>query len=407
MRNWPQSRFRNAIRNGNYEAAHFVDDTCDGAVAVTVTGVTTESTTLPAYSLVAAPDFFPLADQLEISNWVRRNYRNYQEHFNQGAPWPLCEGRRAANIELPRPGGADANAFDRDDLTITAIVGPKPRSRQTLAPARRKRFASFLTDAASNEFDPGWDVSLASDANGSYLAAYGLGSPFPEDAKLCAALNSFWPAVAPDASRTFAFQQSPTAIPMVDSELGHHPNHPEVLAGRVRSSRGWDGEFGPFVETRNGGKYANAASQNRSDYVSNALAGLINVRKTSMADSSELIRRMDAIRRAIAVLPPANDHVSNTKLWLVSAVAIPAWDREASRADSRLAGPGFKFQFVRFAGAGTMTSDPARVRYRVLKLFECQISATNITFRQGEGAWKFVDLPSLDTPPSTDRDAVR
>ena len=28
-----------------------------------------------------------------------------------------------------------------------------------------------------------------------HLAAYGLGSPFPEDSKLCAALSSFWPAV--------------------------------------------------------------------------------------------------------------------------------------------------------------------------------------------------------------------
>jgi hypothetical protein len=37
-------------------------------------------------------------------------------------------------------------------------------------------------------------------AKGFDIAAYGLGSPFPEDAKLCAALNSFWPAVAPDAS---------------------------------------------------------------------------------------------------------------------------------------------------------------------------------------------------------------
>jgi hypothetical protein len=400
MRDWPERRFQNAIRKGNYEAAHFVDETCDGTVTVTLKGIAPEPS-LPAYSLVAAPDFFPLADQLEISNWVRRNYRNYQEHFNQGAPWPLCEGRRAANIELPRPDIANATAFDRDDLTVTAIVGSPPRSRQTQAPRRQKRFASYLTDAASNEFDPGWDVSLASDALGSYLAAYGLGSPFPEDAKLCAALNSFWPAVAPDASRTFAFQQSPTAIPMLDVELGYHPDHPDVLAGRVKSARGWDGEFGPFVESRGGRNYVNAASQDRSDYVSNALAGLINVRKTSKANGSELIRRMDALRRAIAVLPPPHDHVSNTKLWLVRAEPIEEWDYEASRADSRLFGPGFKFEFVRFTASGRVTSDPTRVRYRVLKLFTCQISATNIVFRQQGGRWKFVEAPALETPSST------
>ena len=89
----------------------------------------------------------------------------------------------------------------------------------------QKRFASFLPDAASNEFEPGWDVSLVRDDVGLYYAAYGLGSPFLEDAKLCAALNSFWPAVAPDASRTFHMGlkstfASPTAIPLMDNELG-------------------------------------------------------------------------------------------------------------------------------------------------------------------------------------------
>ena len=53
-------------------------------------------------------------------------------------------------------------------------------------------------------FAPGWDISVDGRAGGpEHLAAYGLGSPFPEDSKLCAALSAFWPAVAPDAARTF------------------------------------------------------------------------------------------------------------------------------------------------------------------------------------------------------------
>ena len=395
-----QEQFTRTLKKGKYEAAHFVDDTCDGVVTVTVSGIATKKPTLPAYSLVAAPDFFPLADQLEISNWVRRNYRNYQEHFRQGAPWPLCEGRRAANIELPRPDWLAHSAFERDDLTVTAIVGQKPRSRQTFAPARQKRFSSFMTDAASNEFDPGWDVSLTSDEHGSYLAVYGLGSPFPEDAKLCAALNSFWPAVAPDASRTFAFQDSPTAIPLLDIELGHHPQHPDVVAGKVQSSRGWDGEYGPFLETINGRQFVNAASLDRSDYVSNALRGLITVRKTSQVDGSELIRRMDALRRSIAVLPPSHDHVSNTKLWLVKADSVAAWERNPDRADSRLSGAGFHFFFVRFDDTCKYTDDVTRVRFRVKKLFECQISDSKFVFREDNGRWTLFDLRRLETPSS-------
>jgi hypothetical protein len=206
--------FKKTLKTGGYEAAHFLDDTGDGCITVTAHGLAHSTKTLPAYSLVAAPDFFPLADQLEISNWVRRSFINYQEHFAQGAPWPLCEGRRPVNLELPPADILGESAFGREDKTVTAIVGLQPRSLQHSASDRWKRFASHLTDAASNEFDPGWDISLGGDDMGNYLAAYGLGSPFPEDAKLCAALNSFWPAAAPDASRTFAIQYAPTAMPL-------------------------------------------------------------------------------------------------------------------------------------------------------------------------------------------------
>jgi hypothetical protein len=112
--------------------------------------------------------FFSLADQLEVANWVRRDLKNRQEQFTQGAPWPLCEGRRPANLELPRPGAPSRKAFDRNDETVVAVVGPRPLATRTHAPDRKKRFASFLPDAASNEFEPGWDVSLVWDDLGLY-----------------------------------------------------------------------------------------------------------------------------------------------------------------------------------------------------------------------------------------------
>jgi len=388
--------FAAALKRGGYEAAHFVDDTCDGCVTVAVRGLTHATQTLPAYSLVTAPSFFPLADQLEIANWARRSFINYQEHFAQGAPWPLCEGRRAANLELPRADILGQRAFERSDETITAIVGLQPRSRERSANDRYKRFASQLTDAASNEFDPGWDVSLSGDEEGNYLSAIGLGSPFPEDAKLCAALNSFWPAAAPDASRTFAIQYAPTAMPLLDEELGYHRDHPRVRAGEVTASLGWDGEQGPFFEKAGRRRFVNAASFDRSDYVTNTLAGKINIKRTSGITGSELIRRMDALRRCIGVLPPKNDWVSHTKLWLVAAQKINDWTTYPHRARPDLSGPGYLYVFADFEDEPRPTKDVSRRRYPVKHVFECQIAEQILVFRRDDGRWQASRMAKFD-----------
>jgi hypothetical protein len=253
-----------------------------------------------------------------------------------------------------------------------------------------------MTDSASNEFDPGWDISMSGDEEGNYLAAYGLGSPFPEDAKLCAALNSFWPAAAPDASRTFAIQYAPTAIPLLDEELGYHRRHPRVLQRKARPSTGWDGEQGPFLEKRGRRMYVNAADFDRSDYVAHSLNRSIDIRKTSAVPGDELVRRMDALRRSIRVLPPKDDWVSNTQLWLVSAEKIPTWQREQRCADKALSGSGYIFVFAGFDQNPKPTTELKRLRYPVKRCFECQISDTEIAFRIGNGRWKLASLQRLD-----------
>jgi hypothetical protein len=388
MQSLPEAQFDALVENGGYEAAHFADDCCDGAVVVKVTGLPGGLRNYAAYSLVSAPDFFPLSDQLEITNWVRQNLQKVQEHFKQGAPWPLCEGRQPANLELPRPDAPNKKAFDRKDETVTAIVGTKPNSIATHAPRRRKRFASFLPDAASNVFAPGWDVSLGGDDKGTYCASYGLGSPFPEDAKLCAAINSFWPAVAPDASRTFRFSGSPTAIPMLDREIGYHPGHPLVKAGKVASGPGWDGEHGPFLELDAGKEFVNYASIGRSDYVSNALRNEITIRLTSGVESNELVQRMEALRRCVKALPPGNDRVSKTPLWLVSAEAIDNWATNPSSVNPKLTDAGYAYTFVTVKLAGQTHGDLRRLRVPVEQKFDCQISPSALFWRQDGGPWQ-------------------
>ena len=391
MQSLAEVEFGQALQTGNYEAAHFTDDTCDGAIEALVGGLA-KLQNFCAYSLVTAPDFFPLADQMEIANWVREDMRNREQQFAQGAPWPLCEGREPANLELPRPSSPSESAFNRSDTTVVAVVAPRPLSREKSSPARRKRFSSFLPDAASNVFAPGWDVSLGSDTRGTYYAAYGLGSPFPEDAKLCAALNSFWPAVAPDASRTFRMPGAPTAMPLLDEELGIHPDHPRVKAGEIVSRRGWDGEFGPFFETVGAKLVVNAASIDRCDYVSNSRAGRLDIKLTAGIDASELIRRMEALQRCIAALPPGNDVVSTTDLWLVTAEAVAEWASVATRADAILEGPGYRYVFAAIDDASaTASRDLTRLRTPVADQFECHVAGNVLFFRRNGAAWSRVN----------------
>src|SRR5262249_48068097 len=86
----------------------------------------------------------------------------------------------------------------------------------------------------TDEVDP-TDEKLLVDPGVYHLAAYGLGSPFPEDAKLCAALSAFWPAAAPDITRAFPPGRYATATPLTDEAIG------------IGGKPGWDGTPGPRI----------------------------------------------------------------------------------------------------------------------------------------------------------------
>lgn len=397
-----EAKFAKLIKAGGYEAAHFVDDSCDGYVAAEVKGLSKELFDKPAYSLVTAPDFFPLADQIEITHWAKQSQVRLQDHFNQGSPEPLSSGRLAANPHLQHV-GKNSPVFDRDDKTMTALVccltvGSKvvqePKSSIFRDPA-----TTFLPDGASDVFAPGWDVSSAADSQGEFYAAFGLGSPFPEDAKLCAALNSFWPAAAPDASRTFGPGTSPTAIPMLDSELGFHPGHPSVKSGEQKTRPGWDGEFGPFFETVQGRLHLNYANLGRSDYVSNALAGKLTVAGLMDVSADELIDRMEALEACIRQLPVTPHVVSHTKLFLTTVEKVSQWENRSDKGDPRIAGPGFLYVFASLQGQiKAVPDDVRRNRAVVNDTFTCQIAishgkAVSLCFRKNDDVFRFIPEP--------------
>ncbi len=399
------------VKDGEYLAALYEDSICEGAVGAYIKGLAARTRARPAYSLVTAPDFFPLADAMDLEEWVwTHTGDDGASQFKEGGPEPLCFGRFPANPAIGSPYGDDAAAFDRNDQTMVAIIGrPMRDTRGPIESGRRER-TSYLTDAASNEFGPGWDVSFASDDDGHFYATYGLGSPFPEDTKLCAAANAYWPAASPDAARTFRRTETPTAIPLLDEELGYHPGHPKVVSGQVTASPGWDGEYGPFLVDPAGEKrYVNYADILRSDYVSNALKGRFDRSKLAHIDSAELIQRMDALRFCIQVLPTdgnlftSDDEVSTTTLWMVGAESWD-FDNSATLPDKRLrnAGRGYKFAFVRLPRGLDDEDDvivdpasPGRLRQAFEgPVYTCFVGRTGLCWQRDDARFDFVKAPS-------------
>jgi hypothetical protein len=236
------------VRRGGYDALHYKDFTGDGWIEVKCEGLALD---LPrrfaAYSLIAAPDFYPYIKQLDLMKWVEQSVppdiRPNIWLDPPGAPTPLCDDRIAADLSL------EGSGFQRTDDTMTAIIGfQKSGSAEPTRVDPSPPRVSCLPDKASGIFAPGWDCSLdrteESEGSGdkilpgvSYLANYGLGSPFPEDAKLCAALAAFWPSASPDITRSFGPANYAIVTPLTDDITGQTGGAP------------WDGIPGPELSS--------------------------------------------------------------------------------------------------------------------------------------------------------------
>ena len=368
------ANFSTAMADGGHAAAHFTDDTCDGCVEAVVTGLASVVENLPAFSLITAPDFFPLADQFEIDTDPTVDKKD-----------PLSKGRLPANPSLPRPSDPTSFAFKRSDTTVTAVVGGIASGPPASIIGFPNLMVSFLPDGASNVFAPGWDTSRSRDALGAFLTSSGLGSPFPEDAKLCAALSSFWPAVAPDNGRTFGNEEGRfgNELPMLDAELGFHPKHGRVQSGELISYRGWDGEFGPFFEKVSNRLHVNYVAIERSDYVSHALAGRIRVSLTAEVQSEDLIAREQALRNCLKIRA-----ATAPRYCLVVVRRVDDW-ATFGPGNPQLSGEGFLFEFAEFRGYRKQTSELSRVRRAVRKRHIFQIGSNGIAYKNGGAHFTF------------------
>ena len=342
----------NKIDTGDYEAALFEDGVCDGCVTAFVDGLgSTPLPTQPAFSVIAAPSFFPRATELDLENWTEK----HPNQFKEGSAQPLCEGRHLVNphILLPQRDGkpSGVRAFSTED-TVVAVVG-RPHGVPNEAPRTQPLVfsSSFLTDAGSHEFFPGWDVTVADDRSGIpgvglferglYYTTFGLGAPYPEDVKFCSAANGFWPSASPDAARTFHRVDTPTSILLLDRELGYHPEHPEVLAGEVKSEPGWDGGYGPFFQAQGNKPGVNFGNLSHTDYVTASLEHRFGRALFENLTSDVLIERMSCHRKCIEAIDKTAQ-VNNTNYWMISAEE-KNWDEVP---DSGLKGRGYLFEYA-------------------------------------------------------------
>ncbi|HEY4166038.1 MAG TPA: hypothetical protein VGM96_04655 [Reyranella sp.] len=380
--------YDSALAEGGYRAALFEDNIADGCILPVVNGAPGHYPTIPAFSVIGAPKFFPYADEIDIEDWVNEfPSHNRKDQFKKGGPKPLHLGRLPPNLTLYRP-GSGSPAFGPSDETAVAIVGRpyvtlKGPTRAKSAPQDMRpehRWTTFLSDGCSGVFAPGWDVTFAEENGHQFYATFGLGSPFPEDVKLCAAANAFWPAASPDAARTF--NRGPTAIPMLDSELGFHHDNPR--RNMPAPTFGWDGEQGPFIA----GQAVNFANFVRSDYVSHVFEDH-SFSGSPLRDvtSRELIARMDALRLCIQALPESSAEVSHTKLWLVHAEHLP---QPPVPVHANL-GPCYRYELVVPSGPVAPSAEPNRLLQPWVRRYVCYVSDQGLSWARDEaGPYTFV-----------------
>ncbi len=364
------------VRAGGYNAQHYLDFTGDGSIqAICPELAVAIPRNVPAYSLVSAPDFFPSCDQRELLEWTEQSVPSrLRQNLWEVPPETLSDNRFAPNLQLENVD------FRAEDKTVTAIVSlPRQGSVQQRplngSPTIRQ---AYLPDAAAGVFAPGWDVSFDRTNQVEHLASYGLGSPFPEDSKLCAALSTFWPAVAPDAARTFQPNPMwPTVSPLTDPEIGQVGNLP------------WDGIVGPRRVTRDGTELIEYSDFAHADYVENSLQKKFSLSLTAKVDVREYEARVLAMANVYQVLGIVPD--DRGKWSVFSFQTVQPTNSELQQAQTqtstRLAGNIYRFEIYRY---GDTFLDPGNSRKRLVKIEETVtlfVTAVNILLKRDNGTW--------------------
>lgn len=350
------------VGKGGYRARHYIDFTGDGWIKPACLELEVEfPNKIPAYSLVTAPDFFPHADQGELMDWWETRAsqsEDIRELTWRIAPLTLADSRISPNLQLPESG------FKKEYKTYTAIIS-LPLSGQIQLTTSDSLYIprhSYLPDAASSVYQPGWDVSLSRtnlpDAT-EHLAAYGLGSPFPEDSKLCSALSTFWPGVAPDAARTFEPDLIwPTVCPLTDEEIGIIGNSP------------WDGIKGPKLIREGNEEQVEYTQFAYGDYIETALNNKFSLKYTGLVNIEEYKARLIAMVKVYKFLNARR--VSERGEWSVQSFTIidPNIDDDElleaqNQTNVQLNGQIYRFFLYKHGNIQSHPTDHRKIRVKI------------------------------------------
>lgn len=376
-----QKDVEGAVQKGGYDAVHYLDFTGDGWVEAACPELAVAiPRRVPAYSLVTAPDFFPNCDQRELLEWTEQSVpQKLRENLWRIPPETLSDDRIAPNLELK---GAN---FRPEDKTVTAIVSLplKGTVRQMPLKGSPTMRHTYLPDAAAGLFAPGWDIATVVSKNGEeHLATYRLGSPFPEDSKLCAALSTFWPAVAPDAARTFQPNPSwPTVSPLTDEEIGQTGNLP------------WDGIPGPKRVTRNGKDLIEYADFAHGDYVESSLQKKFSLSLTGRVDVGEYEARVLAMAKVYDVLNITPDQRGEWSVF--SFRQVQPTDSELKQAQTEtgttLVGSIYRFEIYRHGNSSPNPDDFRKQLVEIQETVTLFVTPLNILLKRNNGAWKLAE----------------
>lgn len=391
------------IKNGGYQAQHYIDFTGDGWVIARCSQLEFEiPDSVPAYCMVGPPDFFPKVRQRELMLW----WQNDVPAVLRDTLWPLppfalSQTRIAANITLPI-------GFSIDDVTVSAIV-TQPQSGGGPVQTPNGPLPETLTglpDASPGLFDPGWDTSQGiyfTDVQApiqKFLVGYGLGSPFVEDAKLCASLGNYWPGISPDATREFqpnkllggAVTPWPSNAPMTDEEIGITP-----VAGDKNLP--WDGVRGPSERIIDGNHYAAYQDVMRVDYVD--MPKTMTAALTSRVDLAEYEARvlaMEAVYWALGIRGGSyvQSMTEKSKWSVLSFHGADDNDPELAEAEQALAvkltGP-HRYRFVVFRSNVNANDkhDPADPRIVLIEMIDrvvLYVAGNSVLLKRDDGQWR-------------------
>ena len=372
------------VRQGGYRALHYQDGTADGWVLPRCRMLENCLPTVAAYSLIGPPDFYPLCTQRRLLHWLGN-----EPSLPDAGVWharleALSNVRYCANLDL------QDQLFSPADRGVSAIVGlvdqlgpPQSTGAQT-SPSR----PTSLPDGAAGVFGPGWEVGwvrqrTADDEWINVLAGYQMASPFPEDAKICAALGSFWPGVAPDSARVFEPRSTlHSIIPLTDEEIG---------MGGVA----WDNQRAPQLITEDEHLIVQYHAYAHADYTQVALDGRFSLSLTGHTAQAAYQQRVRSMYRVYRVLGAASDKPLRNAWPLLSFVELqrPNAELETAQEESGRVLDGWVQRFLLYRrGAVKVAESDFRLRHvEVEEQVILLLSADAILIKRDTLPWQVAD----------------